>query len=298
MRFCCEPHSAPPGQRNVLHLRCSHVTCARRALLLAGEPTGAGVRAGLTTRLLIATGVVAVMVTTAFVFLFFAITSVHRARDMATHSADESYVARDVRRMLGDIETSQRGYIITGDRSFLAPWEAARQKLPERLTTLRNMVDDPGQATRAKQLETDALSYVDDYAVPLVDAASRGEAWVRSLPASDEGKQRMDALRQQLDGFLSTELSLSLAEQMKADRDYQRATIVAAVGLGASLLVTALSTVYLARGVVGPVRRTARMAEKLSAGDLEARVPETGKAEIGALERNFNAMGDSLQRGR
>jgi signal transduction histidine kinase len=256
------------------------------------------VRVGLTTRLLLATGVVAAIVTTAFAFLFVAMTSVHRARDMATHSAEESYVARDVRRMLGDIETSQRGYLITGDRSFLAPWESARQKLPERLATLRTMVDDPDQATRAKQLETDALSYVDEYAVPLVEAASRGEAWVRSLPASAEGKQRMDALRQQLDAFLSTELSLSLAEQVKADRNYQRATIVAAVGLGASLLVTALSTVYLARGVVGPVRRTARMAERLSAGDLEARVPETGKAEIGVLERKFNAMGESLQQGR
>jgi signal transduction histidine kinase len=196
------------------------------------------------------------------------------------------------------METSQRGYIITGEQSFLAPWEAGRQKLPERLTTLRNMVDDPGQADRAKQLETDARSYVNDYSVPLVDATRRGDARVRGLPASEEGKRRMDALRQELDAFLTTEFSLSNAEQMRADRNYQRATVVAGVGLAASLLVTALSTVYLARGVVGPVRRTARMAERLSAGDLEARVPETGKAEIGVLERNFNALGESLQRGR
>jgi len=256
------------------------------------------VRVGLTTRLLLATGVVAVMVSTAFAFLYFAMASVHRARDMATHSADEAYVARDVRRMLGDMETSQRGFIITGEQSFLAPWDTARQNLPEKLTMLRNMVDDPAQQDRAKQLETDALSYVNDYAVPLVDAARRGEAGVKSLPASQEGKQRMDALRQELDTFLATELALSMAEQRHADRDYQRATVVAAVGLCVSLLVTALSTVYLARGVVGPVRRTARMAERLSAGDLEARVAETGKAEIGVLERKFNAMGESLQRGR
>jgi signal transduction histidine kinase len=237
------------------------------------------------------------MVTTAFAFLFFAMTSVHRARDMATHSADESYAARDVRRILGDMETSQRGFIITGDESFLGPWETGRERLPEKLTTLRNMVDDPGQADTAKQLETDALSYSNDYAAPLVDATRRGEAWVRSLRTSEEGKRRMDTLRQELDTFLTTEFSLSNAEQMKANRAYQRATIAAAVGLGASLLVTALSTVYLARGVVGPVRRTARMAERLSAGDLEARVPETGKAEIGLLERKFNMMGESLQQG-
>src|SRR5690348_1832684 len=245
-----------------------------------------------------ATGLVAAMVTTAFAFLFFAMTSVHRARDMATHSADESYVARDVRRSLGDMETSQRGFIITGDESFLAPWEAGRERLPEKLTTLRAMVDDPGQADRAQRLETAALAYVNDYAVPLVRAARQGEAWVRSLRASEEGKLRMDGLRQELDAFLAAEFTLSNAEQLKADRSYQRATVVAAVGLISSLLVTGLSTVYLARGVVGPVRRTARMAERLAAGDLETRVPETGKAEIAVLERNFNAMGESLQQGR
>ncbi|HTI76142.1 MAG TPA: CHASE3 domain-containing protein [Mycobacterium sp.] len=252
-------------------------------------------RVGLTTRLLVATGVVAVIVSAAFAFLFFAMASVHRARDMATHSADESYVARDVRRMLGDMETSQRGYIITGEEKFLGPWEVGRQKLPERLTTLRAMVDDPTQARRATQLQTDALAYVNDYAVPLVAATRRGEAWVRGLPASEEGKLRMDTLREQLDAFLTTEFSLSNEEQVKADLDYEQATFVAVVGLCASLLVTALCTLYLARGVVGPVRRTARMAERLSAGDLGARVPETSKAEIGVLERKFNAMGESLQ---
>jgi signal transduction histidine kinase len=256
------------------------------------------VRVGLTTRLLVATGVVAAIVTAAFVMLFFALASVHRARDLASHSAEESFVARDVRRTLGDMETNQRGYIITGEPNFLAPWETARQKLPERLATLRTMVDDSAQAARAADLQTGALAYVHDYAEPLVAAARRGEPWVRGLPASEEGKQLMDALRRQLDEFLMTEFALSNVEQVNADRDYQQATLIAGVGLAASLLVTALSTLYLARGVVGPIQRTARMAERLSAGDLQARVPETGKAEIGVLERNFNVMGESLQRGR
>jgi signal transduction histidine kinase len=262
------------------------------------NPSEAGVRAGLTTRLLLATGVLAVIVTAAFAFLLFAMASVNNARGIATHSAQESYVARDVRRLLIDMETAQRGYIITGDPSFLTRWEVGRQKLPERLMTLRNMVDDPGQGMRANQLQTDALSYVNDYAVPLVDAARRGEGWVRSLATSEDGKRRMDSLRQELDMFLSTEISLSLAEQAEAENLYRRATIVAGGGLAASVLVTAVSSAYLARRVVRPVRRTARMAERLAAGDFEARVPQTGQAEIGVLERNFNSMAETLQHSR
>ncbi|HYZ68664.1 MAG TPA: CHASE3 domain-containing protein [Mycobacterium sp.] len=255
-------------------------------------------RVGLTTRLFVTTGVLAVIVAAAFGFLLFAMANVSRARAVAAHSVDEISAGRDVRRMLIDMETGQRGFIITGEPSFLQPWEAGRQRVPTTVAKLHDIADDPGQAVRAQQLEQDAVAYINDYSVPLVEAARRGDPSVKSLATSEEGKQRMDALRHELDTYLTTESMLSLAEQTKADRLYRRATVAAGVGLGVSLLVTALSSAYLARGVVRPVRRTARMAERLAAGDLEARVPETGKAEVGVLERNFNSMGDSLLRSR
>jgi len=59
--------------------------------------------------------------------------------------------------------------------------------------------------------------------------------------------------------------------------------------------MTVLITIYLARRVVRPVRRTAMMAERLAAGALDARVPATSTAEVGVLERAFNSMAESLQ---
>ncbi|MFE5707813.1 CHASE3 domain-containing protein [Rhodococcus koreensis] len=207
----------------------------------------------------------------------------------------EVNVARDVRRLLIDMETGQRGFIITGEPSFLEPWEIGRRTLPERVATLRNIVDDPQQAKRAEQMETDSLAYIRDYSVPLVDAARRGEGWVRGIPASEDGKRRIDSLRRQLDGYVTTEFALSTAEQADADNDYRRATVIAAGGLAASVLMTVLLSIYLTRRVVRPVRRTAMTAERIAAGKLDARVPETSKAEVGVLERAFNSMAESLQ---
>jgi signal transduction histidine kinase len=252
-------------------------------------------RAGLTTRLLLATGVLALVVIAAYVALNIALADVSRARASATHSVQEVNVARDVRRLLIDMETSQRGFIITGEPSFLEPWEIGRRTLPERVATLRKIVDDPGQAKRAEQLETDSLAYLKDYSVPLVDAARRGAGWVRGIPASEDGKRRMDSLRRQLDAYVTTEFALSAAEQAAADSDYRRATVIAASGLAASVLMTVLITIYLTRRVVRPVRRTAMTAERIAAGELDARVPETSTAEVGVLERAFNSMAESLQ---
>jgi signal transduction histidine kinase len=59
--------------------------------------------------------------------------------------------------------------------------------------------------------------------------------------------------------------------------------------------MTVLITIYLTRRVVRPVRRTAMTAERIAAGELDARVPETSQAEVGVLERAFNSMAESLQ---
>jgi signal transduction histidine kinase len=256
------------------------------------------VRGGLITRLVVVTVALAVIVTSAFLFLLVAMARVDRARDIAVNSAEEAYAARDVRRVLGDMEASERGFLITGEKSFLRPWESGRQRISERLTRLRTIVDDPEQAQRAEQLERDALSYVNDYSVPIVEAARHGEPWVRSIGASEDGMRRMDALRRLLDEFLATEDVRSAQQQATADSLYRRATAVAGAGLVLAVVVTALSAVYLAREVVSPVRRTARMAERLAAGDLETRVPQTGTGDIGVLERNFNFMAESLQNNR
>jgi len=138
----------------------------------------AKMRAGLTTRLLLATGVLALVVIAAYVALSVALTDLSRARASATHSVQEINVARDVRRLLIDMETGQRGFIITREPRFLEPWEVGRRTLPESVATLRKIVDDPGQAKRAEQLEADSLAYIRGYSVPLVDAARRGEGWV------------------------------------------------------------------------------------------------------------------------
>jgi signal transduction histidine kinase len=106
----------------------------------------------------------------------------------------------------------------------------------------------------------------------------------------------MDALRRELDTYNTDEMSQNVAAQARTDVAYRRATVLAGAGLGTLILVTALGTGYLVRGVVGPVRRNAHMAGRLAGGDLAARVPDTGVGEIGALERAFNAMAESLQR--
>lgn len=74
--------------------------------------------------------------------------------------------------------------------------------------------------------------------------------------------------------------------------------VLASLVLGGIALVVLIGAVaYLvARLVVGPVRVAADASEKLAAGQLEERLPESGDDEVATLARSFNRMAESLQR--
>jgi two-component system sensor histidine kinase MtrB len=66
-------------------------------------------------------------------------------------------------------------------------------------------------------------------------------------------------------------------------------------GLALVLLIGVVAYLVV-RLVVGPVRVAADASEKLAAGELEERLPESGDDELATLARSFNRMAESLQR--
>jgi signal transduction histidine kinase len=74
-----------------------------------------------------------------------------------------------------------------------------------------------------------------------------------------------------------------------------RATIAATTGLSVSVLLLAALGVYIVRRLLVPVRAAAAAAERVSGGQLAARVPEIGIGEVALLGRSFNEMAETLQ---
>jgi two-component system phosphate regulon sensor histidine kinase PhoR len=73
--------------------------------------------------------------------------------------------------------------------------------------------------------------------------------------------------------------------------------LIATVGsvLVASAFIAGLLAVLLARATVGRLASIANAANQLAHGDLEARVPDAGEDEVGALARAFNQMAAGLR---
>src|SRR6266508_4276992 len=265
---------------------------------LVGGPVAGG-KVGLTGRKVVGSGLLLVVVGVAFAVLLVSVAELRTATRLARHSQEVLVAANQLERLAIDLETGQRGFVITGQERFLGPWRAARVAVPGQASTLARLVaGDPAQQRRAQRLRRAVRSYVEDYSVGLVAAARRDPAAARTVAATQEGKRRVDAMRGEFDRLIGTEQGLAVARQQRAQGAARRAIGAAAGGLAGSVLLIVGLAGYLTRAIVRPVRSTAAMAGRLAGGDLGARMPQRRAGEIGGLQRSFNTMAGSLQASR
>ena len=249
--------------------------------------------------MLIASGLLALLIGAAFAVLLSSVADLRTQERRARRSEEVLEVANLLERQVVDLETSQRGFVITNEERFLQPWRRAQVAFPEGAATLERLVgNDPAQQEQARRIVEATRSYLRDYSIPLVARAQRDPAAARTVAATDEGRRRMDALRAEFDRFLVAERGLAAARERRSDAAAERAIVAAGIGLGGSILLVLLFAGYLTRAIVQPVRRAAAMAGRLAGGDLGARMPERGVGEIGVLERSFNTMAGSLEQSR
>ena len=248
--------------------------------------------------MIVASGLLALIVGTAFAAMLRAVDRERDALELSRHSERVLVAARRLEQLVIDLETGERGFLLTDSERFLEPWTAAQAALPAAIRDLERLARVPHQHERAEALGTAITSYLEEYSIPLVEGARRGDPAVKSVATADEGRNRVDEVRDEFDGLRTAERQLATERQDRANAATDRAVALAVVGLVGSILLILFVGVYLSRAIVLPVRRAATMAGRLAGGDLAVRMPETGVGEIGDLERSFNAMASSLEAGR
>jgi two-component sensor histidine kinase len=163
----------------------------------------------------------------------------HRAQ--AARSNELIVLLRDLARDTVNAETGQRGYFITLDRRYLAPYQAADLRAPQviqRLRALAAQSDDPRQSGlvgRIEQLTARKFAEL-RRSVALVERGDLVEA--RRSILTDEGKDTMDALRLgigELEDSERARLDAALADTVANERRIEPLLLVLLVLILASL---------------------------------------------------------------
>ena len=181
-----------------------------------------------------------------------------------------SYETRaELQRLLSlhqDIETGQRGFVITGDERFLEPYQAASAQVGPTLTALEG--DLPEDSLRrgdlvALRVASAQMRGFADRTIAQTRSGARADA--QRLVAGGEGKKRMEVLRA-LIGQLSDEERAELGRRTEAAEATQIRLQRSSVLLETFLLLTlALAAAFIARitgAREGVLRRHADLATR------------------------------------
>ena len=211
----------------------------------------------------------------------------HQFERLVQHDLKLADDAEQLLRLMVDLETGKRGYLLTGDRTFLAPYQIARTDLGGLLAEAQAVAENGMEDERVAAFGRLVHAWIEDVSEPQIRARER--ALLPDPGVADEGKARTDEMRgilndlrrHALDEADSREQAAfeSAGASQRATRTVLLVAIIIALGSGA----------WIARDIAGT---TAQIEEALAAtGRLEALPPiPQRRDELGAVAASLVKM--------
>ena len=123
--------------------------------------------------------------------------------------------AVEISKLSIDMETGMRGYLLTGDDSFLQPYELARPRFAGEVAVLTQLVsDNPPQVERLGSIGALQAQW-NDFAKEIIAAKREGKDYQTAI-SSGRGKGVTDEIRRQLTSFITVEQGLLQERNVRA----------------------------------------------------------------------------------
>jgi CHASE3 domain sensor protein/anti-sigma regulatory factor (Ser/Thr protein kinase) len=240
---------------------------------------------GLRKWTLLASGTLTLAVAVVIGLLLGSVQDLRSAQRSALASDRVLQQATQNEKLLIDMETGVRGFVLTGQDTFLQPWRAAVADLPAAARQLESLAaSDPEQLRRARTIDAAIRDYATGYAAPLTRTARSTPTAARSIVATQEGKTRVDAVRSQLAQLEAVEARNADSRRAHADAVGNRAIAEAIAGLIVLVALVLLLTRYLRRA--------------LARGEEAATDASLAQARLAVLARASDLLAESLDEER
>jgi two-component system sensor kinase FixL len=230
----------------------------------------------------------------------------------ATRSSEEvshtSQVLLEQQKLLGglaDAETSARGYALTGDSTFLPPFEAARLAVPASIARLRQLTTDHADmANRLDTLESVAREQVNLNAQIIRFRDSVGFELASDMIKTGQGRMVMDHARRLSASMEAEENAILQSRAARQRRDQRIASLVILVGTVLAFVLSLLINRAIRSDVIERERQR-EMIEKQTkelqknSASLAKALEKTQEAEReqSRLARQMSALLESTEAG-
>ena len=211
----------------------------------------------------------------------------------STLQADISTVLKD----LTDMETGQRGYLLTGDDSYLQPYTEANARIAADLANLRTGLAQRPESERSLQPEIESLSKSKqaemERSIIWRERGYRHRAFM--LVNSNEGQQYMEKARSLLGSLSATENKNLEALETERNAGAQQALTETIAASSCLLIVTGCLVAFIRRQSQTREREVAEIRQELAQRDLQLAkltsiLSNQARSKTSAMEENARLL--------
>jgi methyl-accepting chemotaxis protein len=199
------------------------------------------------------------------------------------------------------IESGLRGFVITGQDSFLAPYIEGKKEASTRLSQLKDLMrDKPEQRALISNVEKNYMLWLENAIEPA--ATQRREAGddpakrqlVIEFVSAGTGKMYMDKIRTELEDFMSEERGQLKTRSDDVGSAKKLAYISLVVG-GLLILVVAIGmATYMKNALQQRLTVAKNLVAAVAAGRLNNRIDSSGGDEVAELLAGLDVMQTQL----
>jgi methyl-accepting chemotaxis protein len=184
-------------------------------------------------------------------------------------------------------ETGVRGFLISGDTGFLAPFESGQSDYQAAAAEVAHLTsDNPKQQARIEKVKELGGGWLKEVALKEIalmkDPATQSKA--REMEASGAGKKFMDGLRSVVAEMDHDERSLLSVRSVETQSASDNATMTAIMSAGITIGLSILSALAVMFMVTKPVQRMTEVMNRLAGGDRTVTIEGAERGdEIGKM---------------
>ncbi|WP_458118606.1 methyl-accepting chemotaxis protein [Paenibacillus sp. Z6-24] len=218
---------------------------------------------------------------------------------VAGHDMQVHDLANQMKLNVVDMETGQRGFVITGEDSYLVPYNKGKKAWVEKYNALYPLLaDNPSQQEHLNAMKSRIENWINVAGEPVIELKrANNTAALNQFFITDPGKTDMDAFRQQVDTFLDTETQLTITRVEGIHSSNVSLKILLYSLLAAVTVLSIVIGTFISRRISKNVKAVTATIDDIasSGGDLTRRIKVKSNDEMRDLGDATNALLTNLQ---
>jgi C4-dicarboxylate-specific signal transduction histidine kinase len=220
------------------------------------------------------------------------------ARNWRVHTSNVLDALHDATDAMLQQETGMRGYVFSGDKTFLERYHRGGNAFTAALRKIVDLTaDDSAQQKRLNELNELTDAWRSKIAEPRIALMAQPETQDQAIGIEEARANRtaMDVIRAKVDEISRAERALLVQRSAAEHQAYVTAYLTTIVGGAVALIIAMVMWILLTRGITVPISRMTLAMKGLANGDISVKVPGVGRGdEIGAMAAAVRIFRDSI----